>query len=39
LGRTVLEALAVGRPVVGWDHGGVGELLRQLFPQGAVPAF
>jgi glycosyltransferase involved in cell wall biosynthesis len=38
-GRTVLEALAVGRPVLGWDHGGVGELLHQLFPQGAVPAF
>jgi len=39
LGRTVLEALAVGRPVVGWAHGGVGELLHELFPQGAVPAF
>lgn len=38
-GRTVLEALAVGRPVLGWAHGGVGELLHQLFPQGAVPAF
>ena len=38
-GRTVLEALAVGRPVLGWDHGGVGELLHELFPQGAVPAF
>ena len=37
--RQVLEALAVGRPVLGWDHGGVGELLHQLFPQGAVPAF
>src|SRR5690606_12535407 len=22
-GRTVLEALSVGRPVLGWDHGGV----------------
>jgi len=38
-GRTVLEALAVGRPVLGWAHGGVGELLHDLFPQGAVPAF
>lgn len=37
-GRTVIEALAVGCPVLGWDHGGVGELLRQLQPQGAVPA-
>ena len=27
-GRTVIEALSVGRPVLGWDHGGVGELLR-----------
>jgi len=38
-GRTVIEALSVGRPVVGWAHGGVGELLAQLQPQGAVPAF
>ena len=38
-GRTVLEALAVGRPVLGWAHGGVGELLREWQPQGAVPAF
>jgi glycosyltransferase involved in cell wall biosynthesis len=36
-GRTVLEALSVGRPVLGWDHGGVGELLRALYPAGAVP--
>jgi len=35
-GRTVLEALAARRPVVGWDHGGVGELLARYFPQGAV---
>ena len=35
-GRTVLEALSVGRPVLGWDHGGVGELLRRLYPSGAV---
>ncbi|AKC86271.1 glycosyltransferase [Pseudoxanthomonas suwonensis] len=38
-GRTVAEALSVGRPVLGWAHGGVGELLAQLQPQGAVPAF
>lgn len=36
-GRTVVEALSVGRPVLGWDHGGVGELLRALYPAGAVP--
>ena len=38
-GRTVIEALSVGRPVLGWAHGGVGELLRELQPQGAVAAF
>ncbi len=38
-GRTVLEALAVGRTVLGWNHGGVGELLTQLQPDGAVPPF
>ncbi|MBJ7575914.1 glycosyltransferase [Luteimonas sp. MC1828] len=38
-GRTVVEALAVGRQVLGWDHGGVGELLHELQPDGAVPAF
>ena len=35
-GRTVVEALSVGRPVLGWDHGGVGELLHRLQPSGAV---
>ena len=38
-GRTVIEALSVGRPVLGWAHGGVGELLQELQPQGAVTAF
>ena len=38
-GRTVIEALSVGRPVVGWAHGGVGELLHELFPGGAVMPF
>lgn len=38
-GRTVIEALSVGRAVAGWDHGGVGELLRELQPAGAVPPF
>jgi glycosyltransferase involved in cell wall biosynthesis len=36
-GRTVVEALSIGRPVLGWDHGGVGELLRALYPAGAAP--
>lgn len=35
-GRTVLEALALGKPVCGYDCGGVGELLAALFPQGRV---
>lgn len=35
-GRTVLEALSIGRPVLGWAHGGVGELLAELYPNGAV---
>jgi len=38
-GRTVIEALAVGRPVLGWAHGGVGELLDELQPEGAVAPF
>ena len=38
-GRTVIEALSVGRPILGWAHGGVGELLRQWQPQGAVMPF
>lgn len=38
-GRTVLEALSVGRPLLGWAHGGVGELLAQWQPQGAIDPF
>ncbi|MFL6592829.1 MAG: glycosyltransferase [Luteimonas sp.] len=38
-GRTVLEALSVGRPVLGWAHGGVGELLARWQPDGAVAPF
>lgn len=36
-GRTVLEALALGRPVAGYDCGGVGELLAEFLPTGRVP--
>ena len=36
-GRTVLEALSLGRPVVGEAHGGVGELLAAMYPAGAAP--
>lgn len=36
-GRTTLEALAIGRKVLAYDHGGVAEQLRALFPKGLVP--
>ena len=36
-GRTVLEALSLGTPVIGYDHGGVGEILAQVFPPGRTP--
>lgn len=35
-GRTVLEALALGRPVIAYAHGGVAEILDALYPFGAV---
>ena len=35
-GRTVPEALSLGVPVIAWDHGGVQEILREMFPEGAV---
>ena len=35
-GRTVLEALRLNRPVVGYAHGGVGEILNKFFIKGAV---
>ncbi len=37
-GRTVVEALSMGVPVLGYDHGGVGEVLAGAFPQGRVAA-
>jgi glycosyltransferase involved in cell wall biosynthesis len=36
-GRVSLEALALGKPVVAYNHGGVAEQLRELFPCGLVP--
>ena len=36
-GRSVLEALSIGVPVIGYDHGGVGEILHRLHPPGVVP--
>ncbi|MFN3595063.1 MAG: glycosyltransferase family 4 protein, partial [Thiobacillaceae bacterium] len=35
-GRTVLEALSLGVPVLGYNHGGVGEQLAVFFPEGLV---
>jgi glycosyltransferase involved in cell wall biosynthesis len=36
-GRTTLEALRLGVPTAGYDHGGVGEILRTLYPDGLLP--
>eukprot|EP00752_Nemacystus_decipiens_P013708 g12161.t1 len=36
-GRSVLEAVRLGRPVVGYDHGGVGEILGEVYPEGRTP--
>jgi glycosyltransferase involved in cell wall biosynthesis len=35
-GRTTLEALSIGTPVVGYAHAGIGEILSAVFPAGAV---
>jgi glycosyltransferase involved in cell wall biosynthesis len=35
-GRTTIEALSMGIPVIGYDHGGVAEQLTALFPEGKV---
>lgn len=34
--RAILEALALGCPVVGYDHGFTGELLEAFLPEGRV---
>lgn len=36
--RVVLEALALNRPVAGYDHGVVGEMLDTFLPEGRVIA-
>ncbi len=36
-GRVSLEAMALGKPVIAYNHGGVAEQLQALFPQGLVP--
>ncbi len=35
-GRTTLEALAIGKPVAAYDHGGVAEQLTALLPEGKI---
>ena len=35
-GRTTVEALSLGVPVIGYDHGGVGEQLRAILPEGGI---
>ena len=35
-GRTALEALSLGIPVVAYAHGGTAEILQNIFPDGAV---
>lgn len=35
-GRTTLEALSLGTPVIGWNKGGIAEILKDRFPQGTV---
>ena len=37
-GRVTLEALSLGKPVAGYDHGGVHEQLSALLPEGKIPA-
>jgi glycosyltransferase involved in cell wall biosynthesis len=36
-GRTTVETLSLGVPAIGYDHGGVGEQLAAILPQGRVP--
>ncbi len=36
-GRTTLEALSLGVPTAGYDHGGVGEILSRIYPHGLLP--
>ena len=35
-GRTALEALSLGVPVIAYDHGGATEVLAQMFPPGRI---
>lgn len=35
-GRTALEALCLGTPVIAYNHGGAAEVMAAMFPAGAV---
>ena len=35
-GRTMIEALSLGRPVIAWNYGGAAESVGELFPDGLV---
>jgi glycosyltransferase involved in cell wall biosynthesis len=35
-GRSILEPLCLGKRCAGLDHGGVGEVLSQMFPEGKL---
>ena len=35
-GRTALEALCLGIPVVAYSHGGAAEVLTKMYPQGCI---
>ena len=35
-GRTVIESIKLKTPFIGYDHGGVGEQLKMIFPHGLV---
>lgn len=35
-GRTMIEALSLGRPVIAWNYGGAAESVASLFPDGLV---
>ncbi|MEM9743515.1 MAG: glycosyltransferase family 4 protein [Pseudomonadota bacterium] len=36
-GRTMIEAMSLGVPVVAWNYGGAAESVAALFPEGLVP--
>jgi len=38
-GRTALEALSLGIPVIAYDHGGTSEILNALCPDGLIPRY